>query len=158
MKSCFSTDLEMETLSGFVLVSKVILVTGGANGIGSETVRELHGQGARIVIADLEEQRGAAEHLQKSLGASSRIIFCPVDVTDWESMKASFRAALNIFGAVHVVVTCAGIMEARAFFETMSAACTDSQTKLKPREPVEALRVIDINLRGSMIGKEFPHG
>jgi NAD(P)-dependent dehydrogenase (short-subunit alcohol dehydrogenase family) len=148
--------LNMEGLFLSELISKVVIVTGGANGIGAETVRTLHAYGAQVVIADLENQRGAAEKLRVSLDTPLRTLFHPVDVTDWESMKVLFKSSLEKFGAVHVVVTCAGVMETRDFFATTRPSDQKLQIGVEPEEPVEALRVIDINLKGSMIGEQKP--
>ncbi|KIX92536.1 uncharacterized protein Z520_11712 [Fonsecaea multimorphosa CBS 102226] len=63
-------------------------------------------------------------------------------------MKSAFEMTVVEFGAINVVVTCAGIMETKAFFDVPA---TDSQTDEPPEEPLETLRVVDVNLKGTII-------
>ena len=75
------------------------LVAGGASGLGEATARELVARGARVTIADLNEERGAA--LASELDAA----FVKADVTDEEQVKAAVEAA----GGLRLAVSCAGI-------------------------------------------------
>ena len=84
----------------------VFLVTGGASGLGGATARMLAGAGGKVLIADLKEQEGKA--LAAELGASAK--FARTDVTDEASTKAAVDAAVTSFGAVHVLVNCAGVV------------------------------------------------
>lgn len=68
------------------------LVVGGAGGFGAATVRRLHAAGARVVIADLQEQNGKA--LAAELGTGAR--FVPTDVTSEESVDAAIAAAAEL--------------------------------------------------------------
>jgi NAD(P)-dependent dehydrogenase (short-subunit alcohol dehydrogenase family) len=61
------------------------LVAGGASGLGAATVRLLHERGARVLIADLSEDRGR-EHAGE-LGDGAR--FVRADVTDPETVQAA---------------------------------------------------------------------
>ncbi|MCM6776309.1 3-hydroxyacyl-CoA dehydrogenase [Nocardia sp. CDC159] len=82
----------------------VAVVTGGASGLGLATVRELHGQGAKVVILDLPSSDGEA--VAKELGAGA--VFAPADVTDEEQVTAALDAAADL-GALRIAVNCAGI-------------------------------------------------
>ena len=82
------------------------LVTGGASGLGAATARMAVEGGSHVVIADLDETRGKA--LAGELGDAAR--FVRTDVTDEASAEAAVAAAVNAFGAVHVLVNCAGIV------------------------------------------------
>jgi 3-hydroxyacyl-CoA dehydrogenase / 3-hydroxy-2-methylbutyryl-CoA dehydrogenase len=75
------------------------LVAGGASGLGEATARALAARGARVAIADLNEERGAA--LAGELGAT----FAKADVTDEEQVHAAVDAA----GELRLAVSCAGI-------------------------------------------------
>jgi NAD(P)-dependent dehydrogenase (short-subunit alcohol dehydrogenase family) len=75
------------------------LVAGGASGLGEATARELAARGARVTIADLNEERGA--ELAGELGAG----FAKADVTDEEQVRAAVEAA----GELRLAVSCAGI-------------------------------------------------
>jgi NAD(P)-dependent dehydrogenase (short-subunit alcohol dehydrogenase family) len=74
-------------------------VAGGASGLGEATARELTARGARVTIADLNEERGTA--LADELGGS----FAKADVTD----EAQVRAAVETVEGLRFAVSCAGI-------------------------------------------------
>ena len=75
------------------------LVAGGASGLGEATARELAARGARVTIADLNEERGAA--LAEEIGGS----FAKADVTD----EAQVQAAVDAVEGLRFAVSCAGI-------------------------------------------------
>lgn len=87
------------------LNNKVVIVTGGASGLGLVTCQQLASQGAKIVAFDLNEAAGHA--LVAELG--DRAIFAAVDVTDESSVAAGMAQAIEAFGAIHVCINCAGI-------------------------------------------------
>jgi len=82
----------------------VALVTGGASGLGQATVKELHANGARIVILDLPSSRG--QEVAAELG--DRAVFSPGDVTSPDSVTAALDAAAGL-GTLRITVNCAGI-------------------------------------------------
>jgi len=82
----------------------VALVTGGASGLGLATVKELHANGARIVILDLPSSRG--REVAGELG--DRAVFSPGDVTSPDSVTAALNAAAGL-GTLRITVNCAGI-------------------------------------------------
>lgn len=86
------------------LESSVVLVTGGASGLGAATVRALVERGARAVIVD--KNQGAASALAQELGAAA--IAMPADVTDPESVAAAIARASEL-GPLRVAVSCAGV-------------------------------------------------
>lgn len=69
------------------------LVTGGAGGFGEATVRRLVDAGAKVVIADLDEDRGKA--LEDALGGDV-VRFVPTDVTSEESVNSAVAAAVAL--------------------------------------------------------------
>jgi NAD(P)-dependent dehydrogenase (short-subunit alcohol dehydrogenase family) len=75
------------------------LVAGGASGLGEATARELAERGARVTVADLNEERGAA--LAAELGGA----FMAADVTD----EVQVRAAVSSVDGLRLAVSCAGI-------------------------------------------------
>jgi 3-hydroxyacyl-CoA dehydrogenase / 3-hydroxy-2-methylbutyryl-CoA dehydrogenase len=81
------------------------LVVGGASGLGEATARRLHADGAHVVIADLNEERGAA--LAGELGERAR--FVRADVTDAEQVGEAAAAARQLPGGLRISVCCAGI-------------------------------------------------
>lgn len=88
------------------VAGKVALVTGGGDGIGWETARQLHAQGAQVVIVD--SNKLAAEKAAKSLGAE-RALAIAADVTDRQGMQAAVATTLAHFGRLDIVVANAGI-------------------------------------------------
>ena len=86
----------------------VVVVTGGASGIGEATTRALVAEGGRVVIADLQEDRGRA--LVEELGDAAR--FHRTDVTREENIEAAVALALNEFGSLTGMVNNAGIVGA----------------------------------------------
>ena len=75
------------------------LVAGGASGLGEATARELAARGARVTIADLNDELGEA--LADEIGAA----FAHADVTD----EAQVNAAVEAAGELRLAVSCAGI-------------------------------------------------
>jgi NAD(P)-dependent dehydrogenase (short-subunit alcohol dehydrogenase family) len=88
-----------------VLAGKVAIVTGGASGLGQATVQKFVAEGARVVIADLDHERG--EELAAACGANAR--FKLVDVAEAGQMTELIATAMNEFGGLHVMVNNAGI-------------------------------------------------
>lgn len=84
---------------------KVALVTGGASGLGLATTEELLDAGASVVILDLPASNG--ETVAKELG--DRVRFAPTDVTNEAEVQAAVDEAVDAFGALHIVVNCAGV-------------------------------------------------
>jgi len=85
--------------------NKVVVVTGGASGLGLVTCQKLAALGAKIVAFDLNEQAGNA--LASELGDNA--IFANVDVTDEASVAAGIAQAVAAFGTIDVCINCAGI-------------------------------------------------
>ena len=77
------------------------LVAGGASGLGAATVRKLHSEGATVVVADLNAEKGDA--LVAELG--SRAAFVECNVTDEEQVQA----AVDVAEGLRISVCCAGI-------------------------------------------------
>jgi len=75
------------------------LVAGGASGLGEASARELAARGARVTIADVNEERGRA--LADELGGA----FARADVAD----EGQVRSAVGAAGEIRLVVSCAGI-------------------------------------------------
>jgi NAD(P)-dependent dehydrogenase (short-subunit alcohol dehydrogenase family) len=84
------------------LSGSVVLVTGGASGLGAATVRKLVEAGARAVIVDRDETRG--QQLATELGQT----FAKADVTDAAQIEAAIAQATAL-GPLRVVVSCAGV-------------------------------------------------
>jgi len=86
---------------------KVAVVTGGCSGIGLATVQCFVEEGARVVVGDIDEQRG--HELVGQLGGTDFATFVKVDVTDKEQVDALFRTAKDTYGSVDIAFNNAGI-------------------------------------------------
>ncbi|MGV9802592.1 SDR family NAD(P)-dependent oxidoreductase [Mycobacterium sp. NPDC003449] len=87
------------------LAGKVAVVTGGAAGLGEGLVRRFAAEGARVMIGDVEKDRGAA--LAAEFGDVAE--FLPTDVSDPQQVTALVDAAVEHFGGLDVMVNNAGV-------------------------------------------------
>ncbi len=92
------------------LEGRVAVVTGGASGIGRATASRLLAEGACVVVADIDDQRGekTVEQLSAS-GAQGRVVFCPCDVAHEPDVLHAVRTAVKEFGRLDCMVNNAGI-------------------------------------------------
>ncbi len=111
---------------------KVAVITGAARGIGLACAKCFVAEGAKVVLADLEEETGerAAESLQESGGDA---VFVACDVGDKASVEQLFDKTLAAYGDLDCVVANAGIVHAADFLEL---------------EEADFDRVIRVNLKG----------
>ncbi|KZF12599.1 hypothetical protein A2J03_17605 [Rhodococcus sp. EPR-157] len=114
------------------MAGRVVLITGGASGIGLETGRRLASQGAHVVLVDRSEiPPSVTESLDTS--AHSRHLALRADVTDSGSLESAVAQILSEYGCLDVVVANAGIAEAG------TVAISEIET---------LTRIVDINLSG----------
>jgi NAD(P)-dependent dehydrogenase (short-subunit alcohol dehydrogenase family) len=85
---------------------KVVLITGGAAGVGAEVAQRLHAKGANLVLVDVDEDALAA---QRVAVGGDRVLTVNADVRDLGAMQAAADAAVQRFGGIDVVVANAGI-------------------------------------------------
>jgi NAD(P)-dependent dehydrogenase (short-subunit alcohol dehydrogenase family) len=120
------------------LAGKVAIVTGGANGIGRATCELFAAEGARVVIADLDEARG--RELAERLGGNAR--FKRADVSSEADVQALVDFAVSEFGGLHIMFNNAGI--------------TDADTgSLLDNKFANFEKVIRVNLLGVMLGTQI---
>jgi len=120
------------------LESKVAIVTGGANGIGAATAELFVEEGARIVIADLDQEAGNA--LASRLGDAAR--FQRVDVADKADVLALVDLAIAEFGGLDIMFNNAGV-----------AGSSHNRFLDDPLDDFE--RIVRINLAGVMYGSQI---
>lgn len=87
------------------LAGKVAVVTGGASGIGRAAVERFAAEGARVVIGDVDRDRG--EQVAAGLGAAA--LFRPTDVGEPRQVSELVHTAVETFGGLHVMVNNAGV-------------------------------------------------
>ena len=104
------------------LAGRIALVTGGAGGIGRATATRLLGEGACVVLADIDEQALNAAHdeLGKKYGADF-VRSVKVDVTNEDAVIAGFVDAAVEFGGIDILVSNAGLASSAPIEETTLA-------------------------------------
>src|SRR3954453_4653086 len=113
------------------------VVTGGASGLGEATARELARRGAKVAIFERDSGRGEA--VASELGG----VFCEVDVTSDEKVKAAFEKARAAHGQERILVNCAGVANAA------KTVARDKETKAARLYPMQRFELaIQINLIG----------
>jgi len=125
----------------YSLDGKVTLVTGGAGGIGAQvcTIMALHG--ARIIVADIAEDR-AGELAAELRASGGEAIHAGVDLADEASIKAMFASALDAFGRLDVIDNNAALL-------TPEMAQRDGDIEHMATEDWDA--TFAVNTRGTMI-------
>ena len=114
--------------------NKVSLVTGGASGLGLATAELLIESGSKVMLLDLNEDNAKAA--AEKLGSNASYVIA--NVTDEPSIQSAIDKTIEKFGALHVVVNCAGIG---------SASKTVGRDGAHPLEYFKL--VVDINLIGT---------
>ena len=114
--------------------NNVFLVTGGGSGLGAATAAMLVQGGAKVVIADINQEAGAA--LATRLGSNAR--FVATDVCSEASAMEAVDTALKVFGGLHGLISCAGVAPAKRVIG-----------KEGPHGLEDFTRVIQINLIGT---------
>jgi 3(or 17)beta-hydroxysteroid dehydrogenase len=85
--------------------NKVVLISGGASGIGAATARLVLREGGKAVLADRDEAKGRA--LAEELGKSA--LFVPLDVTDEPAWQTAVATTVATFGGLHGLLNAAGV-------------------------------------------------
>jgi NAD(P)-dependent dehydrogenase (short-subunit alcohol dehydrogenase family) len=119
---------------GQELAGKVAIVTGGAGGLGRAIVERFVEEGARVVVADVDAEAGAA--VAADLGDT--VAFQRTDVADAGDVQTVVDVAVERFGGLDVMVNNAGVSSSRRRF---------LDDDLRDFEPVMA-----VNVRGVMLG------
>ncbi|KAK0195010.1 hypothetical protein F5146DRAFT_1100683 [Armillaria mellea] len=120
---------------------KVLLITGGASGIGKATALQFAAHGAKVVIGDRNVD-GAQATVDEIVQAGGLATCISCDVSAWDDVVALFELAMRAYGAIDVVVACAGVTE----IGTFGVVKFDANGKpLKPR-----LTTLDVNLIGTL--------
>jgi rhamnulose-1-phosphate aldolase/alcohol dehydrogenase len=101
------------------LAGRIALVTGAASGIGKAIATRLAGEGACVVIADLDLEKAQAAAAE--IGSADVAIGVVANVTDEDAVHASIDAALLAFGGLDLVVNNAGLSISKPLLETTTA-------------------------------------
>ncbi|MCD5322219.1 MULTISPECIES: SDR family NAD(P)-dependent oxidoreductase [Pontibacillus] len=120
------------------LENKVAIVTGGVTGIGEATVRDFCEQGAKVVIADVNENGEAFAQELRDQGFET--LFVKTDVTSEEDIKNLIHQAVHTYGSLDVLFANAGIGDVTPAHELTY----DAWKKL-----------IDVNLNGVFLSNKY---
>ncbi len=88
--------------------NKVCLVTGASSGIGNATAIAFANEGARVVLADINDAEGKTVEQQIRV-IGNEVIFIPCDISKKESVQNLIEATIKTFGRIDCAVNCAGI-------------------------------------------------
>ena len=115
------------------LDDKVVLVSGGASGIGAATARLVVREGGKSVVADRDEDKGRA--LADELGAAA--LFLPLDVTRETTWQKAVAVTVETFGGLNGLLNAAGI---------------GTRTDIESCTLEDYRRVNDVNALGTFLG------
>ena len=118
------------------LDGKIALITGGCSGIGLGTVELFAAQGAKIVAADLQDEKGAM--LEARFGGTVRYIHC--DVTVEADIAAACALAKSAFGGLDILFNNAGHAGLAGGVETMTVEGWDSTFAVLVRGPAVGMK------------------
>ena len=124
----------------------VALVTGGASGLGEASITELVKKGARVVIVDIDSDKG--EKLAANIGAGA--IFVKTDVTSEADVRQAIQKAVDAFGKINVVINCAGIVNPGKLIGRKGPLPLESFNKVMQLNLVGTLNVIRLAVEQMM--------
>jgi NAD(P)-dependent dehydrogenase (short-subunit alcohol dehydrogenase family) len=120
---------------------KVVVLTGGANGIGKEVALTFAKHGSKVVIGDMDAS--GAEAVVTSItknGGEAASVKC--NVVNWDDQVALFELAFERYGAVDIVIPNAGITEVER------GVCSGDLTVVNGKPVAPKLLTLDVNLTG----------
>ncbi|MDZ7659583.1 3-oxoacyl-ACP reductase FabG [Fodinibius sp.] len=111
---------------------KVVLITGGAGGIGRETARQFLDNGAQVELWDMDKETGE-KLVNEWTDEGHQVHFEEVDVTDFDAVKQAMNDLKERWGQLDILINNAGITR---------------DATLKKMSPEEWQQVVDVNLNG----------
>ncbi|KAG9459088.1 hypothetical protein H6P81_003596 [Aristolochia fimbriata] len=121
------------------LEGKVAVVTGGASGIGASTVRLLHREGAKVVIADIQDELGRAIAAELGPSDEQHCVFVHCDVTKETDVRDAVDAAVSRFGKLDIMFNNAGVVD-------------PWKPSIRDNEKSDFERVLAVNVTGVFLG------
>lgn len=113
------------------LDNKIAIVTGGARGIGYAIVRRFLEDGARVILADIDEEAGATALTELSAYGDVRFVGC--DIGERLDVRNMIAETIDLFGGIDVLVNNAGVVVDAEFLDL---------------DPADFERVMKVNLTG----------
>ena len=118
------------------LKDKVALISGAASGIGAAHAKVFASEGAKVVIADIQEDKGS-EVLNTITESGGEAIFINLDVTDKNAWNSCVMEALKAYGKLVILINNAGIFHPGGLEEETEEGWQ---------------KIMDINLKGVFLG------
>ena len=128
-----------------VLHDKVVVITGGALGVGASLVRFLHAAGAHVFFGDILDETRPSRSRKSSPPDQKRTSNSSIATsTSYDQNLALFDEALNTCGRIDHAVANAGLGEQPGMFEP------DATLDSIRQEPTKAMKGVDVNLKGPL--------
>ncbi|KAK5455139.1 hypothetical protein LTS15_005859 [Exophiala xenobiotica] len=123
---------------------KVVVLAGGAQGIGAATVTQLYQSGAHVFFGDWDDKKGPnlAEDLKSTSQSAGSVTYTKVNVRDYQSLLSLFDAAYTKHGQIDMAICCAAVTERTGYWEPDKLNLESTPTGITD--------VIDINLNGTL--------
>ncbi|KAK5222094.1 hypothetical protein LTS03_008625 [Exophiala xenobiotica] len=130
---------------------KVVVLTGGAQGIGAATVTQLYLSGAHVFFGDWDDKKGPklAEDLKSTSQSAGSVTYTKVNVRDYQSLLSLFDAAYAKHGQIDMAICCAAVTERTGYWEP-DKLNLESELTREGQTPTGITDVIDINLNGTL--------
>jgi NAD(P)-dependent dehydrogenase (short-subunit alcohol dehydrogenase family) len=138
-----------------LLDNKVAVITGGISGLGRASALRYAAEGARVVVADINAERGANAAAEMSAGGAS-IEFIQVDVTSKESQQALFDDVVSRYGQVDTVLAAAGGSSSGYISGEVSEVEADPEERMFHNRMLEDWeKVMAVNVTGVMLTNQM---
>ena len=138
-----------------LLDNKVAVITGGISGLGRASALRYAAEGARVVVADINAERGANAAAEMSAGGAS-IEFIQVDVTSKESQQALFDDVVSRYGQVDTVLAAAGVSSSGYISGEVSEVEADPEGRMFHNRMLEDWeKVMAVNVTGVMLTNQM---
>jgi 3alpha(or 20beta)-hydroxysteroid dehydrogenase len=118
---------------------KVVLISGGAQGMGAAHAKMLVAEGAKVVIGDILDEKGEALAAELCAAESGSARYVHLDVTEAEQWDAAVKTAVDTYGSLTALVNNAGIV---------------ALGKIGKFDMAKWQKVIDVNLTGTFLGMQ----
>ena len=138
-----------------LLSDKVAVITGGISGLCRASALRYAAEGARVVVADINAERGANAAAEMSAGGAS-IEFIQVDVTSEQSQQALFDDVVSRYGQVDTVLAAAGVSSSGYISGEVSEVEADPEERMFHNRMLEDWeKVMAVNVTGVMLTNQM---
>lgn len=138
-----------------LLTDKVAVITGGISGLGRASALRYAAEGARVVVADINAERGANAAAEMSAGGAA-IEYIQVDVTSETSQQALFDDVVSRYGQVDTVLAAAGVSSSGYISGEVSEVEAEPEERMFHNRTLEDWeKVMAVNVTGVMLTNQM---